>query len=46
MARLTVSGIKIELEQRGLKNITKDVINHWAIVLLLERFLEIRKTNK
>ena len=46
MVRLTVSEIKKELGQRGLKNITKDDINHWAIVLLLERFLEISDTHK
>ena len=44
MVKMTISRIKQELLQRGVKEITKEDINNWAIALLLEELIE-SKTN-
>jgi len=40
MKNLTVEMIKKELKNRGFKEITKEDINNWAIVFVLEELLK------
>ena len=37
MERLTISEIKKELNERGVKNITKEDIYYWGIIISIER---------
>ncbi len=40
MKKLTVKTIIKELKQRGFRQITKEDINIWAIILLLEKWIK------
>ncbi|MDA3836343.1 MAG: hypothetical protein PF542_01860 [Nanoarchaeota archaeon] len=37
MNKLTISEIKKELNERGVKNITKEDIYYWGIIISIER---------
>ncbi len=37
MSKLTISEIKKELDERGVKNITKEDIYYWGIIISIER---------
>lgn len=37
MKRLTLKEIKKELKERGIKNITKEDIHSWGIIISIER---------
>jgi hypothetical protein len=37
MEKLTISEIKKELNERGVKNITKEDIYYWGILISIER---------
>ena len=37
MKKLTISKIKKELNERGVKNITKEDIYYWGIIISIER---------
>ena len=40
MKELTIKSVKEELCKRGFRNITKEDINHWAIILTLEKLVK------
>ena len=37
MDKLTIQEIKKELDERGVKNITKEDIYYWGIIISIER---------
>ncbi len=37
MNKLTISEVKKELKERGIKNITKEDIYYWGIIISIER---------
>ena len=43
MGKLTISQIKQELKERGIKNITKEDIYYWGIIISIEK-LDLNNT--
>jgi len=46
MKKLTIFEIKRELNKRGFKNIIKEDINYWGLILSLEQLIICFKKNK
>ena len=46
MGRLTIQDIKRELGERGIKNITKEDIYYWGIIISIERLSLNNLVNK
>lgn len=40
MKKLTLQEIKQELKERGAKNITKEDIHYWGIIISIERLTQ------
>ena len=46
MKKLTIQEIKQELSERGIKNITKEDIYYWGIIISIERLSLNNSINK